>query len=151
MERQRAISETDGSLKQGEQTPRKLQRLVAAISLLALVIDSLTVRSLIVLAPFIRSGIGIDESQYGYIMGALMMGTLLTTLPIGSILGRLNTGWAFGVILTVIGVALLVVAFQNSYYGLMGTLFIIGVLRAGIIPLTNRVIAENFDRSQRGA
>jgi predicted MFS family arabinose efflux permease len=126
------------------------KRSVAAIALIALLIDALIVRSLILLAPFIRSGLGIDESQFGYIISALMLGTLLTTLPVGSILGRFSTRWAFGSIMTATGVGLLIVAYQKTFHGLIAMLFVLGILRAGIIPLANRVIAESFDPKQRG-
>jgi predicted MFS family arabinose efflux permease len=138
-------------LGRSEPPPRISKRSVAAIALIALLIDSLIVRSLILLAPFIRLGLGIDESQFGYFMSALMMGTLLTTLPIGSILERFSTRWAFGTLLSVTGVGLFIVANQKTFYGLIAVLFVLGILRAGIIPLANRVIAENFDRNQRGA
>jgi MFS family permease len=80
-----------------------------------------------------------------------MLGTLLTTLPIGNILERFSTRWAFGTLLSVTGVCLFIVANQKTFYGLIAILFVLGILRAGIIPLANRVIAENFDRNQRGA
>jgi len=135
---------------QNEATSSELKRTVAAIALIALLIDSLIVRSLILVAPYIRSGLEIDESQFGYFMSALMLGTLLTTLPIGSILERFSTRRGFGTIMTATGAGLLLVAYQNSFYGLIVTLFLLGILRAGIIPLSNRVIAENFNPNQRG-
>jgi predicted MFS family arabinose efflux permease len=138
-------------LRRGEPPPRISKRSVAAIALIALLIDSLIVRSLILLAPLIRSGLEINESQFGYFMSALMLGTLLTTLPIGSLLEHFSTRWAFGIILTITGVGLFIVADQETFYGLTAMLFALGILRAGIIPLTNRVVAENFDPKQRGA
>ena len=136
---------------QDETTSSKIKRSVTAIALIALLIDSLIVRSLILVAPYIRSGLEIDESQFGYFMSALMLGTLLTTLPTGSILEKFSTRRGFGTIMTATGAGLFIVAYQSSFYGLMATLFLLGILRAGIIPLSNRVIAENFNQNQRGA
>jgi sugar phosphate permease len=144
------MANQEESLAQSQSAPRVSQRSVAAIALIALLIDSLIVRSLIILAPFIRSRLGIDESQFGYFMSALMLGTLLTTLPIGSILGRFSTRWAFGTIMTVTGAGLFIVAFQKTFSGMIAMLFVLGILRAGIVPLANRVIAESFDPKQRG-
>ena len=135
----------------GKSISHRLKRSVTAIALIALLLDSLIVRALILLAPFIRSKLGVDESQFGYFMSALMLGTLLTTLPIGSLVGRSSTRRAFGTILTVTGIGLFVVAYQSTFYGLIVALFFVGILRAGIIPLTNRVVAEYFDSSQRGS
>lgn len=130
---------------------KKLQRSVAVIALIALVMDSLTIRSLILLAPFIRSGLGIGTDQYGYIPGALMGGTVLTILPLSAILGRINTRRAFGTILTASGILLFVLAWQVSLIGLIVTIFIYGIVRAGVIPLVNRTVAEQFDPAQRGS
>jgi predicted MFS family arabinose efflux permease len=151
MDIRKAVPEIGSPLPRPALASHKLQRAVAAIALIALLVDSLTVRSLILLAPYIRSQLGIDESQYGYLMAALMTGTMLTTLPLGGLMGRINTRRGFGAILTLIGIGLLTISFQASFYGLVLALFFTGVLRAGIIPLVNRVIAESYDRNQRGA
>jgi len=135
----------------GESISHRLQRSVIAIALIALLLDSLIVRALILLAPFIRSNFGIDGSQFGYFMSALMLGTLLTTLPIGNLLERSSTRWAYGTIMTVTGIGLFVVAYQSTFHGLIVALFFVGILRAGIIPLTNRVVAEYFVSGQRGS
>ena len=130
---------------------QKLRRSVAAITLIALVLNSLTVRSLILLAPFIRTGLGIGVDQYGYLTGALMLGLVITILPLSSLLGRLNTRIAFGTILTALGFLLFVLASQVSFYGLIAILFMIGFLLGGVVPLVNRAVAAVFDPDQRGA
>jgi MFS family permease len=140
-----------GILARVKSDPIKLKRSVAAITLIALVVDSLAVRSLILLAPFIRSVLGIGADQYGYIPGALMGGTMLTILPLSGILGRVDTRKAFGTILTASGILLFVLAWQVSLIGLIVTIFIYGIVRAGVIPLVNRTVAEQFDPAQRGS
>jgi MFS family permease len=140
-----------GTLAQVRPDSIKLRRSIAAIALIALVMDSLTIRSLILLAPFIRSGLRIGVSQYGYIPGALMAGTVLTILPLGSMVGRLNSRRAFGTILIASGILLFVLAWQVSLIGLIVTIFIYGIVRAGVFPLVNRTVAEQFDPAQRGA
>ena len=141
----------ENPLELSKSTSHRLQRSVTAIALIALLLDALIVRALILLAPFIRSNLGIDESQFGYFMSALMLGTLLTTLPIGSLLERSSTRRAFGTIMAVTGIGLFVVAYQSTFYGLIVALFFVGILRAGIVPLTNHVIAEYFASGQRGS
>ena len=141
----------ENPLELSKSTSHRLQRSVTAIALIALLLDALIVRALILLAPFIRSNLGIDESQFGYFMSALMLGTLLTTLPIGSLLERCSTRWAFGTMMTVTGIGLFLVAYQSTFHGLIAALFFVGILRAGIVPLTNHVIAEYFASGQRGS
>lgn len=129
----------------------KKRRTVVVTAIFALCIDALAVRSISLLAPFIRSDLQIDEGQFGFVVGAMMAGTLLAVLPVGALIDRLDARWTFPLILTNIGLAFLAVSFQNSFYGLLAALFVLGLLRAGIIPLVNRVITGSFDRSYRGA
>jgi sugar phosphate permease len=131
-------------------TSKKLSRRVAAIAIFALCIDSLAVRSLSLLAPFIRTGLHLDEGQFGFIVGALMAGTLLVVLPVSRLFERADTRWVFPLIVVMVGVAFIGISFQTSFYGLLAALFSLGILRAGIIPLVNRVITEAFARNQRG-
>ncbi len=151
MENQISPSLPEGGSTRETINKKKLQRGVVMISIFALVIDATTVRSLSLLAPFIRSELGIDKSQFGYIVSALMAGTMLTTLPTGALIGRLNISKAFTTIMTAMGLALFVVSGQDSLFGIMAALFLVGLLRTGITPLVNRVITEQFDRNQRGA
>ena len=130
--------------------PHKGRQTVAAIAILALCIDALAVRSMSLLAPFIRSGLHLDEGQFGYVVGAMMAGTLLVVLPVGGLIDRLNARSAFPIILVSVGMAFFLVSLQGSFFGLLAALFILGLTRAGIIPLVNRVIMERFDRTQRG-
>jgi len=130
---------------------KKKQYTVLAIALSALIIDALTVRSISLLAPFIRSDLGIDKSQFGYIFSSFMVGAMITTLPAGIIIGRLNINKAFSAIMTALGLTLIVVARQTSLFGFMIALFFVGLVRTGIPSLVNRVITEQFDPKQRGA
>lgn len=123
---------------------------VTAIALIGLIVGSLIVRSLIILAPFIRTGLNIPESRYGYLNSALMLGTLIMTLPVGTLVSRFSTRRAYGTILAVVGVSLILLSKQNNFYGMIGVLFCTGITAAGIIPLANRVIVENFDQNKRG-
>jgi predicted MFS family arabinose efflux permease len=116
----------------------------------SLCIDALSVRSVSILGPFIRSGLRLDEGQVGYVMAALLAGTLVITLPVGSLLGRLDTRWVFPLLMTAVGLANLWVASQGTFVGLLGALFVLGLLRAGIIPLVNLVITDHFSQDQRG-
>ncbi len=51
----------------------------------------------------------------------------------------------------ILGLALLIVAWQTSFIGLIAALFFVGLVRTGIIPMVNRVITEQVDATQRGA
>lgn len=108
------------------------------------------VRSLNLLAPFIRSELGIDKSQFGYTVSVFMFGSLLATLPSGILIDRLNISKAFTAIFAVLGMSLLWLSRQNSFYGFMGILFLIGLIRTSFAPLVNRVIIEKFNPRQRG-
>jgi MFS family permease len=130
---------------------QKNRRVVVPIAIFALCMDALAVRSIVLLAPFIRSGLNLEEGQYGYVMAAIMAGTLLAVLPVGSLLDRFDARRAFPVILINVGLAFFVVSLQKSFHGLLVALFILGLLRAGIIPLVNRLITGRFAPTHRGA
>jgi predicted MFS family arabinose efflux permease len=124
--------------------------MVAAIAVVALCLDALAVRSVVLLAPFIRSGLNIDESRYGYLLSAIMAGTLLAVLPAGRLIDRLEARRGLPVILMGMGLACLAISVQTSLTGLVAALFFLGLLRAGIIPQVNRLVTGLFARSQRG-
>jgi len=118
---------------------------------MALGIDAIAVRSVSILAPFLRSGLQLDDGQLGFVLSALTAGTLISTIPAAAILNRWKPNRAFGVIMAGLGLAFFIVAWQESFIGLIGALFFVGLLRTGIIPMVNRVITEEYDPSQRGA
>lgn len=130
---------------------RKGRWRVAAIAIFALCIDALAVRSISILAPFIRSGLALSDAQFGYVLGSLTTGTLLVVLPVGRLLDRLDARKSFPVMLTAAGLAFGLVSLQTTFAGLLAALFLLGVLRAGIIPLVNRLITAAFPPEQRGA
>ncbi len=130
--------------------PVNRRRAFGFIVLAALVVDALTVRSIVLLAPAIRTQMGIDERQFGYIFGAFMLGTLLTTLPVGRLLVRVPTRVAYSSLLSLVAAGLFLVSYQSTFNRLLISIFILGVCRAGIIPLANQVITENFTSNQRG-
>jgi YNFM family putative membrane transporter len=123
---------------------------IAAIAILTLVIDALFIRSISLLAPLIRTSLNLDVRQIGYVNAALVAGTLVITLPLGSILGRVNTRQVFPIIMASVGLVAFWIAVQNSFEGLLIAMFMLGLLRAGIIPSVTRVITENFPQEQRG-
>lgn len=125
--------------------------MVATIAIFALCLDALVLRSLSLLAPFIRISLHLAEGQLGYLMGAMMAGTALVVLPAGALIGRVDARGAFTLVFVSAGLALFLVSLQNSFPGLLAALFILGLMRAGIIPLVNRVITEQFDQARRGS
>jgi MFS transporter, ACS family, hexuronate transporter len=124
--------------------------MVAAIAVVALCLDALAVRSVVLLAPFIRSGLSLEDGQYGYLMAAIMAGTLLAVLPVGGLIDRLEARRGLPIILTGVGLACLVVSLQNTLLGLLAALFVLGLLRAGIIPQVNQLVTGRIARGQRG-
>ena len=142
------VTKVDGPVDGHPQ--KKLKRSVVALSIFALCIDSLAIRSVILLAPFIRSALRLDDDQVGYVMAAIVAGTLIITIPAGSLLGRLDARRAFSSMMFAVGLAFFGLSFQQSFWGLLITLFILGVFRAGIIPQVTRIITEHFSQDQRG-
>jgi MFS family permease len=136
---------------QHDRSLQKLQLSIAVISLIALLLDALIVRAGTLLAPYIRSNLQIDKSQYGFVLSALMVGTLIAVIPLNNLLRRVSTRHAFGVMMGVIAAGLLVVASQVTFPGLIIALFLLGIPRACLVPLVNRVIAENYDPAKRGS
>ena len=132
-------------------TTHKSSRAVAVICLLALGVDAIAVRSMSLMAPFIRASLHLDDGQFGFVFSALTAGTLISALPAAALLNRLRPNRAFGAIMAVLGLALLIVAWQTAFIGLIAALFFVGLVRTGIIPMVNRVIMEQYDASQRGA
>jgi predicted MFS family arabinose efflux permease len=135
---------------QGQWLSRKKQVVISLIILLTLFTDSISVKSTSLLAPFLRSELNINTVQIGYLISSFMLGTMLTALPLGSFMGRVNVRLAYGIVLAFIGLCYWIIAYINSYKGLLSLLFIIGMLRSGIVPLSIRMITEIFGSRRRG-
>ena len=143
-------SSTSNTLSQKNINPLAKHWDIAAITIFGLCIDTLAVRSIIFLAPFIRSGLNIKESQYAYLSAAITGGTLLAVLPIGHRLDHLETRNVFPLLMIGMGLDFIIFSFQKSLIGLLVTLFILGLIRAGIFPLINRLISRTFSPAYRG-
>src|SRR4030067_525669 len=101
----------------------KLRYSIAGIAIFTLIVDALFMRSVSLLAPFIRSALHLDVRQIGYIIAALISGTLVATLPLGIIFGRVNTRRVFPIIMALVGLVAFWIAVQNTFVGLLIALF----------------------------
>ncbi len=82
--------------------------------------------------------------------GAMLAGLFVTVLPAGAIIDRVGSRLALGAIMTALGLAFIGVASQQSFWGLVAALFIVGLVGSGVKPAINKTIAIRYAREQRG-
>lgn len=104
--------------------------------------STLTGRWLAPLAPFVKGDLALGDVQVGFLSSALLLGSLMTTLPLSMLVDCHDNRLLLSVVLGGLGIVLGLAAVQRSFEGLIVALCIAGAMRGGITPMVNSAVVR---------
>jgi ACS family D-galactonate transporter-like MFS transporter len=124
--------------------------LLAALLVLAMVICYAHRGALAVVAPFIRTQLGLSRADMGLALAAFFWSYSLLQMPAGWFVDRFGVriGYVCGFVLW--SVALLLTGFAESFAMLFGLRVLLGVGQASAFPASARAVSNWFKDRERG-
>ncbi|GAB4099457.1 hypothetical protein GCM10028789_16210 [Sinomonas halotolerans] len=101
-------------------------------------------------SPLIIEGLGISQSQFGLLAGAVFASAAVSSLSLGRLSDRATTRQQLLIIFGGTVVALLVAAVAGSFWVLLAAALLAGPAQSISNPTTNRVIVTSVPQRRRG-
>jgi MFS transporter, ACS family, D-galactonate transporter len=105
--------------------------------------------NLSITAPAMRTALGIDTEQMGYVLSAFGWTYALCQIPGGWLVDRIAPRVLFASLIVAWSVATIMLGFTTSIAGLMAVRMLVGALEAPSYPINNRVVTTWFPERER--
>ena len=105
--------------------------------------------NLSITAPAMRTALGIDTEQMGYVLSAFGWTYALCQIPGGWLVDRVAPRILFATLIVAWSLATIVLGFTTSIAGLMAVRMLVGALEAPSYPINNRVVTTWFPERER--
>ena len=102
-------------------------------------------------SPLIIADLGISQSQFGLLAGAVFASAAVSSFSLGSLSDRTTVRQQFLVIFGGTAIALVVAALAGEYWLLLAAALLAGPAQALSNPTTNRVIVTDVPQGQRAS
>jgi len=128
-------------------SPQKLVFLLA----LALLISYVDRGNLATAAPLIKSELGLDEAQYGFLASAFYWTYVAFMVPVGWATERFGAHRVLGVGVLLWSVATLLTGFAGSILALLLLRLLLGAGESAVFPASSSLISTYVPEEQRGS
>jgi ACS family D-galactonate transporter-like MFS transporter len=105
--------------------------------------------NLSITAPAMRTALGLDTAQMGYVLSAFGWTYALCQIPGGWLVDRIAPRVLFAVLIVAWSLATILLGFTTSVAGLMAVRMLVGALEAPSYPINNRVVTTWFPERER--
>jgi len=105
--------------------------------------------NLSITAPAMRTALGIDTEQMGYVLSAFGWTYALCQIPGGWLVDRVAPRVLFASLIVAWSLATILLGFTTSIAGLMAVRMLVGALEAPSYPINNRVVTTWFPERER--
>ncbi len=105
--------------------------------------------NLSITAPAMRTALGLDTAQMGYVLSAFGWTYALCQIPGGWLVDRVAPRVLFAVLIVGWSLATIMLGFTTSVAGLMAVRMLVGALEAPSYPINNRVVTTWFPERER--
>jgi ACS family D-galactonate transporter-like MFS transporter len=105
--------------------------------------------NLSITAPAMRTALGLDTAQMGYVLSAFGWTYALCQIPGGWLVDRVAPRVLFAVLIVAWSCATILLGFTTSVAGLMAVRMLVGALEAPSYPINNRIVTTWFPERER--
>jgi ACS family D-galactonate transporter-like MFS transporter len=105
--------------------------------------------NLSITAPAMRTALGLDTAQMGYVLSAFGWTYALCQIPGGWLVDRVAPRVLFAVLIVAWSLATILLGFTATVAGLMAVRMLVGALEAPSYPINNRVVTTWFPERER--
>jgi len=129
--------------------PTRTRFAIMVLLFVSVTINYLDRSNLSITAPAMRTALGIDTEQMGYVLSAFGWTYALCQIPGGWLVDRVAPRVLFATLIVAWSLATIVLGFTTSIAGLMAVRMLVGALEAPSYPINNRVVTTWFPERER--
>lgn len=129
--------------------PTRTRFAIMLLLFVSVTINYLDRSNLSITAPAMRTALGLDTAQMGYVLSAFGWTYALCQIPGGWLVDRVAPRVLFAVLVVCWSIATILLGFTASVAGLMAVRMLVGALEAPSYPINNRVVTTWFPERER--
>jgi len=129
--------------------PTRTRFAIMVLLFVSVTINYLDRSNLSITAPAMRTALGLDTAQMGYVLSAFGWTYALCQIPGGWLVDRVAPRVLFAVLIIAWSCATILLGFTASVAGLMAVRMLVGALEAPSYPINNRVVTTWFPERER--
>lgn len=129
--------------------PTRTRFAIMLLLFVSVTINYLDRSNLSITAPAMRTALGLDTAQMGYVLSAFGWTYALFQIPGGWLVDRVAPRVLFAVLVVCWSIATILLGFTASVAGLMAVRMLVGALEAPSYPINNRVVTTWFPERER--
>jgi ACS family D-galactonate transporter-like MFS transporter len=129
--------------------PSRTRFAIMVLLFVSVTINYLDRTNLSIAAPAMRTALGIDTAQMGYVLSAFGWTYALFQIPGGWLVDRVAPRVLFAVLIIGWSIATIMLGFTTSVAALMIVRMLVGALEAPSYPINNRVVTTWFPERER--
>jgi len=134
---------------EGTDRPTRSRFTIMVLLFVSVTINYLDRSNLSITAPAMRTALGLDTAQMGYVLSAFGWTYALCQIPGGWLVDRVAPRVLFAVLIVSWSLATVLLGFTASVAGLMAVRMLVGALEAPSYPINNRVVTTWFPEGER--
>ena len=142
------VSDAAAAVARGER-PSRTRFAVMVLLFVSVTINYVDRSNLSIAAPAMRTALGFDTAQMGYVLSAFGWTYALFQIPGGWLVDRVAPRVLFTVLIIGWSIATIMLGFTTTVAGLMIVRMIVGALEAPSYPINNRVVTTWFPERER--
>lgn len=129
--------------------PSRTRFAIMLLLFVSVTINYLDRSNLSITAPAMRTALGLDTAQMGYVLSAFGWTYALCQIPGGWLVDRVAPRVLFAALIVCWSIATILLGFTASVAGLMAVRMLVGALEAPSYPINNRVVTTWFPERER--
>jgi MFS transporter, ACS family, D-galactonate transporter len=140
---------TDAAAAAPSDRPTRTRFAIMVLLFVSVTINYLDRSNLSITAPAMRTALGLDTAQMGYVLSAFGWTYALFQIPGGWLVDRVAPRVLFAVLVVAWSVATILLGFTAGVAGLIAMRMLVGALEAPSYPINNRVVTTWFPERER--
>ena len=133
----------------GAERPSRSRFAIMVLLFVSVTINYLDRSNLSIAAPAMRTALGIDTADMGYVLSAFGWTYAICQIPGGWLVDRVAPRVLFAVLIVSWSLATILLGFTASVASLMAVRMLVGALEAPSYPINNRVVTTWFPERER--
>jgi MFS transporter, ACS family, D-galactonate transporter len=143
------VSEASAPSEARAEQPTRSRFLIMVLLFVSVTINYLDRSNLSITAPAMRSELGFDTAQMGYVLSAFGWTYAICQIPGGWLVDRVAPRVLYSTLILLWSLTTIALGFTYTVAGLMAIRMLVGALEAPSYPINNRVVTTWFPERER--
>jgi len=143
------VSEASAPSEARAEQPTRSRFLIMVLLFVSVTVNYLDRSNLSITAPAMRSELGFDTAQMGYVLSAFGWTYAICQIPGGWLVDRVAPRVLYSTLILLWSLTTIALGFTYTVAGLMAIRMLVGALEAPSYPINNRVVTTWFPERER--